>query len=348
MELLSQLTVHRTSGDAIIQLLLGDITALPEEYAVDLLVVSAFPGDYTPVDGTIIGSLHRKGISVASLADHKEADLTTQLGCWLSAPVDQDLQYQLHFERILCFESGHLSSKTEELVGNIFRCINTFAFNEAVSSVALPIVATGNQRGEAGKVFAALLDAAIFWLENDLPLNFIRFCVIDGDDADTAKNIFREKRTAYQKKLADTRDLAPAAAAPPPPRYDYFISYAHVHTSEVEEFVKAMKEKNQGLRIFYDRSSIPAGGQWIRLISDAIQQAESVICVLSPQYSKSDVCWDEFQCAKLKEYRLHKPVIKTVYLYSDKDLPPIMGIYSYIDCTEGDLQKFRSAAQQIS
>ena len=68
MELISQLTVHRTGADAVIQLLQGDITALPEDYAVDLLVVSAFPGDYTPVNGTIIGSLHQRGVSMASLA----------------------------------------------------------------------------------------------------------------------------------------------------------------------------------------------------------------------------------------------------------------------------------------
>ena len=197
MELISQLTVHRTGADAVIQLLQGDITALPEDYAVDLLVVSAFPGDYTR---TIIGSLHQRGVSMASLAVHKEADLTAQLGCWLSVPIQEDLQSQLHFERVLCFESGHLSTKPEELVGNIFRCINTFAFNETVSSVAIPIVATGNQRGSAGNVFAALLDTAIFWLENDLPLNVIRFCVFDLQFEDTAKDIFREKRTHYKKK----------------------------------------------------------------------------------------------------------------------------------------------------
>ena len=120
MELISQLTVHRTGADAVIQLLQGDITALPEDYAVDLLVVSAFPGDYTR---TIIGSLHQRGVSMASLAVHKEADLTAQLGCWLSVPIQEDLQSQLHFQRILCFESGRLSTKPEELAENIFGCI---------------------------------------------------------------------------------------------------------------------------------------------------------------------------------------------------------------------------------
>jgi len=59
------------------------------------------------------------------------------------------------------------------------------------------------------------------------------------------------------------------------------------------------------------------------------------------------VCWDEFQCAKLKEYNDRKPVIKTIRLFSDSNLPPIMGIHSYIDCAEGDLRKLRRAASLL-
>jgi len=66
--------------------------------------------------------------------------------------------------------------------------------------------------------------------------------------------------------------------------------------------------------------------------------------VLSPDYTASPVCWDEFQCAKLKEYNTRTAVIKTVRLYSEHDLPPIMGIHSYVDCVEGDLSKLRASA----
>ena len=47
----------------------------------------------------------------------------------------------------------------------------------------------------------------------------------------------------------------------------------------------------------------------------------------------------------MKEYNTRRSVIRTVRLYSEKDVPLIMGIYSYIDCAEGDLQRLRESAE---
>ena len=62
MELLSEITIHRDKDDALIQLFHGNLTAIPAEYAVDILVISAFPRDYLPVHGTLMGALYEKGI----------------------------------------------------------------------------------------------------------------------------------------------------------------------------------------------------------------------------------------------------------------------------------------------
>ena len=129
--------------------------------------------------------------------------------------------------------------------------------------------------------------------------------------------------------------------------FDYFISYAHVYGKEVLEFVTELKNANKDLSIFYDRDSIAPGGLWIKNISDAIQNSKQVICILSPQYSASNVCWNEFQCARLKEYNTKQSVIKTIYLYKDVSLQPVMGIYSYIDCCEGNIAALKNAAIQI-
>ncbi len=144
--------------------------------------------------------------------------------------------------------------------------------------------------------------------------------------------------------------LARIASTPPPPpgpSYDVFLSYAHKQDQEVNAFVTALRKRAPGLRLFYDRTSIPTGGQWIKLISDAVQQAHTFVAILSPDYSASPVCWDEFQCAKLKEYTTRKSVIKTIRLYQDTALPPIMAIHSYIDCIEGDLTKLEQAALTV-
>jgi TIR domain len=128
-------------------------------------------------------------------------------------------------------------------------------------------------------------------------------------------------------------------------QYDYFVSYAHKHAEIVDVFVNNLSTANGNLKIFYDKNSIPAGGLWIKQISDAIQKAKKVLIFLSPDYSNSPVCWDEFQCAKLMEYNSKKQIIQTIYLYNDIAMPPIMGIYSWADCREGDKDKLQKIAE---
>jgi len=115
----------------------------------------------------------------------------------------------------------------------------------------------------------------------------------------------------------------------------------------VDEFVETMKQQNPLLNIFYDKDSIPVGGQWLKMISDAIGQSEKFVAILSPDYSQSPVCWDEFQCAKLLEYNTKKSNIQTVYFMKDTALPLIMGIYSYVDCTEKDIEALKKAAKKL-
>ena len=49
------------------------------------------------------------------------------------------------------------------------------------------------------------------------------------------------------------------------------------------------------------------------------------------------------------EYNRKKSIIQTVYLYGYKEteMPPIMGIYSYIDCREGSTEKLNACIQQL-
>ena len=99
MQLLNQISVNRAArGEAVIQLLQGNLTAIPPEHAADILVISAYPGSYVPVPHTLIAGLYEKGIDVAMLAKHKEIDLREQLGCWLSAPLTNAQQHGYNFK----------------------------------------------------------------------------------------------------------------------------------------------------------------------------------------------------------------------------------------------------------
>jgi hypothetical protein len=401
MKLLSQISIQRPGGEARIQLFQGDLTAIPKEYAVDILAISAFPGSYIPVENTLIGALHDKGINVADMAKDKEIDLLTQLSCWLSKPLSEPEQERFNFKRILCFEPKLQSQAPETVVGNIFRSVNMFVFNDSHNTIGMPVLASGNQKVPMEKMLSALIDASIFWLQSGLPLNCIRLVVRNDEQAAVALPVFNwakqqtEIKNAVQEgkvkavdalkfleknrstagteqtlKIVETEikeaaekqttshqttrgiesplPQAPSpAAAPSDGGFDFFISYAHKHSPLINSFVDELKAKKSGINIFYDRDSIPPGGLWLKQISDAIMKAKKVLIFLSPDYSNSAVCWDEFQCAKLIEYNNKKQIIQTVYLYNDAELSPIMGIHSWLDCREGDSQKLKDVINKL-
>jgi TIR domain len=428
MQVIDELVVRRIrgpSGIATIQLLEGDLAQIPAKHAVDALVVSAFPNSYVPSRGTLFASLARRGLKMEQVARNKQEDERGRLGCWLSRPLSPRLSQQFHFKRIICFEprypeflrtSGIDEDDIGQTVGFVFRCLNNFVIPDrrgrrqfAITKLAMPLLATGNQRVPVETIVPRLLEAAVFWLEEGLPVEQLKIVAFLAQNAAIAKGLFRKFKASYEQRgieqgregpgvaagkdwqdqlaLTLSRDVIPEIekqvrqrltdAALPGERPllrrlfervdrrrldassglapdvggrsspEIFISYAHKQEREVHEFVRALKNEIPGRKIFFDRTSIPAGGQWIKMLSDALQQARTFVAVLSPDYTASPVCWDEFQCAKLKEYTTRQSMIKTIRLYSEKSLPPMIGIHSYIDCAEGNLRKLRKSAKTI-
>jgi hypothetical protein len=435
MEVIDRLTVQRrrgrTESAATLELLIGDLSAIPQEHAVDALVVSAFPNSYTPDPGTLFDALFRRGLDMQVVAEHKQEDQRERLGCWISRPLPAELARRFNFSRIVCFEprypafvtnTGFDSRNIEDTVGYVFRCLNNFVIPEAaeahgergfdITRIAMPLLATGNQHVPVEVLLPKLLDAAVFWLEEGLPIERLKIVAFKPVEAQVAARIFSAKSSGQpssrdvspatrpgkttgweahlagiiaaqvietctaglrdqllmlasdderpmvqslfgrlakgQAPLADSKSTPPARTDATTTDYDVFVSYAHKQDQEVLAFVRELERHLPRARIFYDRDSIPIGGQWLKMISEAVHKAKLFVAVLSPDYSASPVCWDEFQCAKLKEYNTRTSVIRTVRLYAERELPPMMGIHSYVDCAEGDLEKLRGAATQLA
>lgn len=432
MNLVDQFHVGRASGSrppAVIQLLAGDVAAIPAEHAVDALVVSAFPDSYTPDPGTVFESLHRHGLDMRDVAGRKAEDERPHLGCWLSQPLPGPIARRFNFERVICFEprypafleqTGIDEGDIEDAVGYVFRCLNNFVIPDAdngrhlnISRLAMPLLATGNQQVPLEAMFPRLLQAAIFWLEEGLPLDALKIVVYAQPKVAIAARLFGREKTAYLERgprtaaaparaataatawerhlatavsrevidackrhlrqdlmrLAEVderpvverlfdrmdravpRPTAPDDAAAPvaaaAPSYDVFLSYSRRQEREVNEFLDGLYRVVPPERVFFDRRSIRPGDLWIKTLSDAMRGARLFVALLSPDYATSLVCWDEFQCAKLREYTTKRSLIRTIRLYSDPDPPPMMGIYNYIDCAEGDLRKLRAAAAAV-
>jgi len=94
----------------------GDPADFSADDPIDLIIVSAFPNDYTPTSRSIIGALHRKGLSVADLARDKAVDLRETTGFWLSRPLSEAIT-PVGVGRILCFEPHFLGPHPAEGVG---------------------------------------------------------------------------------------------------------------------------------------------------------------------------------------------------------------------------------------
>ncbi|MGE3507460.1 MAG: TIR domain-containing protein [Vicinamibacterales bacterium] len=437
MRLIDQFHVDRRRGSAVpaaIELLQGDLSVIPAEHAVDALVVSAYPDSYTPNPGTLFEDLLARGLDMQDVARAKDEDQRSRLGCWISAPLPPVMAERFNFRRILCFEprypafvagTGFDGDSIPKAAGFVFRALNNFVIPDStdvegerpverrhfdIARVAMPLLATGNQRVPIDAMLPSLLEAAVAWLEEGLPIDRLKIVAFSDAEAEIAARVFgavasarraavtagphpgpalapghggpdpdalardlvdacrhhlradllavavdQERQTleALFERL-DQRDAAhrpeptadPCAATAPAPAqpYDVFVSYAHKQDDQVRAFVAALRRHHPELRVFYDRDAIPEGGRWIRLISDAVHRARVFLAVLSPDYSASGVCWDEFECAKLVEYNTRRSIIRTVRFMKEPSPPPIMGIHSYVDCTEGDLVKLLAYA----
>ena len=75
----------------------------PGGYLFDVMIVTAFPGDYSPVRTSVIGALHSLGVSVQALSEGSIREFPS-LHCWLSEPLLRDQAQRIGAKRILCFE----------------------------------------------------------------------------------------------------------------------------------------------------------------------------------------------------------------------------------------------------
>ncbi|MBC7851575.1 MAG: toll/interleukin-1 receptor domain-containing protein [Chitinophagaceae bacterium] len=381
MQLLDYIQVKTTDGFADIELYHGDLSALPPEFNIDIVVLSAFPNDYTPTPNSLIGALDQRGLSVAALAQDKESDHRKNLWCWISKELPLEQKQIFHFSRILCFEPEKTKDDAAEYVADIFRCMNNFVFDDLVNHVAMTTVAAGKQQASAMRITASIVEAAIFWLQRGLPLQSIKIVEINKEKAEQLQKVFdryrdpevidtkKRRRSVFLSEPATTTlpsrsagtaiPLAPRSeplpapiapipqAQPQPEQFDIFISYAHKNKDHVRYFIDQMRQKYPTLKLFYDSDSIPKGGQWLKQISRCIDRSKKVLIFLSREFDESPACWDEFQCAKVRQNRTGQNIIMNIYLHDHPELPTMFEIFNWIDCREADKAKLENAIQDV-
>jgi TIR domain len=336
MDVIDSIRIDSLSGVRTIDLCKGDLTRLGPDEAIDILVVSAFPNDYLPTSGSLIGALGSRGVWVVDLATRKAVDLRTTCSCWLSEPILPKLP-GIEFKRILCFEPG-FRGDPPQVVGDIFRSLVPFIGSNLMgTTVAMPLVACGDQGVPVAKMIRPLLEAAINWMKLGLPLERLKVVVYSSHDAAQAAAEF-----ARMKSQHGAPPVAPVAN--PEPKFDVFLSYATKDWETVSVIAEELKAKDDRVKVFLDRVSIDVGSAWQQKLYEALDDCRKVIAVLSPAYLESKWCLEEFNIALCRQRDTGESIIHPFLLYKCKT-PYYIKMIQHEDCTEGDVTRLKSCSQ---
>jgi hypothetical protein len=301
----------------LVQLFQGDLTDMPDREAVDVLVVSSFPRDYTPMPGALIGALYHKGLSVDALAADKEVDLLDAFSCWLSREIQP--RPGLAFRRILCFEpywkgyDNHPAAVVEEL----YQALAPFTGGRwQLTRVAMPVLAAGYIGCEVEEMAEPLVDTAMRWMGVGFPLDCVKIVCLTADNAHSAAAVFRGLKQRHAQ-------------------FDVFISYCHQDRPRVDVFLDHLRRTQPNLSVFCDRHVLEGGDNWRERILQAVRSSSFFVPFYSPSYLSSEMCIDEFGTALMASQLAGRPRLFPVLLEATPGLPRVMSDVHYESCAGG-------------
>lgn len=337
LRVVDSLVLNVSDRTARIEFCVGDLMTMDKDQEVDVLVVSAYPDDYTPLPGSLLAALDSAGIRVADLARDKDVDLRKSFSCWMSRELARKGNTPPHFRRILCFEPC-LRGTPPALVGDIFRSLAPFVGGDPpVRSVAMPIVASGYQRVDREQMLIRILEAAAHWLGVGLPLSCLKIACLPGPHVSRLKEVFADLKQSFRGAAAPgTREA----------QYDVFISYAHIDAREMELLESALLSRSPDMRVFLDRKDLNPGTAWQQEIFETLDHCRKIIALLSPSYLDSKVCLEEFNIGLCRNRENSDRILVPLYLYSAQ-LPTYMKLIQAWDCRECDADRIGHACESL-
>ncbi len=120
-------------------------------------------------------------------------------------------------------------------------------------------------------------------------------------------------------------------AVPARPGSDVFISYSRRDRAVVERLAAALEAR--GRSAWVDFADIPPTAEWMVEIKGAIDAADTVVVVLSPDSVASPVCTEEIQAAVDANKRIAPVVVRDV---AASDVPPELAKRNWLFLREDD------------
>ena len=248
-----------------IRVITGDLTKAPETY--DVVVCSAFKGNYEPVTNTLIGALLlNRNISVRELAKKPAIDMRG-MGGWISSGLEGTIR------RVACIELLGLSesfSPNNEMIAMLKSAFLTLRHlletaveqGTEIRKIAMPILGTGKQGIDPEYIAVPLLAQSVKMFKTIDTLDSIDFYSLNPEHAGKLAGMLRSM-------LSGRPGNGPTV----------FISYS----SKQQERAHVLRDAlvREGYAVWIAPEGIPAGSNYLCEIPCAISKAGAVVLMLT-------------------------------------------------------------------
>jgi hypothetical protein len=232
----------------------------------------------------------------------------------------------MNIGQVACFETRELGAPPA-VVGDLFRGLFPFLDDRKSQTVAMPVLATGNQGWPADVMMRSILDAASNWLARGLAISELKIVECRADRA-----------AALAAAMADFKsktNIAPTSERPA--KFDVFLSFSSADSDAADCANAALKTRTDVETVFDYRIAIDKGKSWQEEIDRAIASSKFVVAILSPNYFASPECREELMQARLRNKRSAIPVLFPIYWRDwGRELDLWLQVVNYADCRESD------------
>lgn len=305
MEPLVEKKILTSYGEKSIAVYAQDIAALTEP--IDVLAVSAYYREYSPLQRTLIGALDVAGISVQALSTFPEIDLREQCNIWLSRSIGHA---GLPIGRIGCIEmsSAYHEQNVPDLEKQIISSIQAYFHMLHIASLsgikietmALPILGAGNQQIDPALITIPLLNECFRFLKSNESVKHIWIISKNHAQAFQFAMALENSYSAAQETKTLRESTSVGKDTP-----KVFISYSSGDRPIADSL--CAKLENRGIKVWYAPRDIYCQ-DYASAIVDAISHCSYFVVILSKNAQQSHHVLNEIDLA-FRELNRHIHII---------------------------------------